>query len=104
MCKKIRGASTFELKIFQASRATSTAHQEDALFDSSTTNSSLDIGFCLDSNYHLNDELCLKLLRHSWVPTKMFNIKSDLDLVTKRVFRAEWLKTYPWLAYSAIAK
>lgn len=62
----------------------------------------LDIGLYL--NTYVNDELRLKLLEEQWVPPKTYDLKKDLEIDSKRVFRLEWLTTYPWLSYSGIAK
>lgn len=64
----------------------------------------LDIGLYLNFNFHLTDELRLRLLKDPWIPTPTYNFKEDVSIDAKRVFRFEWLKTYPWLAYSAVIK
>ncbi|KMQ93995.1 52 kda repressor of the inhibitor of the protein kinase-like protein [Lasius niger] len=102
LCKKRKTDDT------TATPSSSTDHQkEDGRDEESPLNSGanlLDIGLYLDSNSHADDELRLKLLREPWAPSQMYNFKKDVNIGAKRAFRSEWLTTYPWLTYSAIAK
>ncbi|XP_042913321.2 52 kDa repressor of the inhibitor of the protein kinase-like [Parasteatoda tepidariorum] len=72
--------------------------------DNRQNSAKLDIGICMNSEVHINDELRLKLLKKPWTPSQFYDFKKDLKLDAKRSFRLEWLQTCPWLAYSESAK
>jgi Domain of unknown function (DUF4371)/hAT family C-terminal dimerisation region len=95
-----------------SSPSPSTSHDQDTIGPENTTDKTflnvhlnrLDIGMYTDSTILVDDELRLKLLEEPWTPNQTYDFKKDGNSEAKRLFRLEWLKTYPWLAYSAIAK
>ena len=60
----------------------------------------LDIGNFLDISTFNNDELLYKVLTQPWVPETNYNFKNDVP-PGSRIFRREWLSTFPFLSYSA---
>ena len=92
--------------------STSTSHDQTSIGSESTTDETsldvnpnrLDIGLYTNTNCHIDDALRLKLLQECWTPSQTFDFKKDANPEAKRLFRLEWLKTYPWLAYSASAR
>lgn len=98
-----------------SSPSPSTSHDQDTIGPENTTDKTflnvhlnrLDIGMYTDSTILVDEELRLKLLEEPWTPNQTYDFKKDGNSEAKRdkrLFRLEWLKTYPWLAYSAIAK
>lgn len=62
--------------------------------------SSFDIGVVFKELISFSDAQKLELIEKIWKPDDKFDFPQSVESKKNRKFREDWLRKYPWLAYS----